>query len=124
MTFARIQRYSAPAREETLTTNVLLVSTTCANAREADELADALVGAGIAACVNAIGGIRATYRWQGEIARGEETWVLIKTTAECYLAVEEAIRSRSSYELPEIIAVPIERGSEAFLNWVRDSTHT
>jgi len=99
----------------------LLVITTSSGAADADRIASALVERRLAACVNALRGAVSTYRWEGRIARDEETVLLIKTTAERYSAVEAAIRELSGYELPEVIAVRVERGLPGYLDWIADS---
>ncbi|MFO7287546.1 MAG: divalent-cation tolerance protein CutA [Gammaproteobacteria bacterium] len=99
----------------------LLVITTCGGAETADRVASALVERRLAACVNALPGAVSTYRWQGRVARDHETVLLIKTTAERYAAVEAAIRELSGYELPEVVAVRIERGLPGYLAWVAES---
>jgi periplasmic divalent cation tolerance protein len=92
--------------------------TTCASADQARELAAALVGDRLAACVNALPQVSSTYRWEGKIDVAEECLVLIKTTRARFTAVELAIKARSTYELPEILAVRIETGSAEYLRWI------
>lgn len=101
-----------------LSSNSLLVLTSCGGPAEAQALADALVGMRLAACVNVVTGVSSVYRWQGEVERGEEVLVLIKTTAERFEALKRAIESRSSYELPEVLAVSVTSGSAPFLEWI------
>jgi periplasmic divalent cation tolerance protein len=96
----------------------LLVLTTCSGAAEADSLAKLLVERRLAACVNAIGGVTSTYRWQDAVERDEESLLVIKTTEDRYPDVEKTIRERSSYELPEVLAVRVVGGSEAYLAWL------
>ena len=96
----------------------LLVLTTCANPKAADELATALVEARLAACVSRLEGIVSTYRWKSKLERDQETLVLIKTTEGRFDELESAIRDRTSYELPELIAVPVCKGSAAYLDWL------
>ena len=105
-----------------MTSEVLLVLTTCDSPATAEAIAGALVGASIAACVNAIDGVRSTYRWEGRIERASETLLLIKTTAARYGEVEATIRANSSYELPEIVAVPLAKGLPEYLAWVGAQT--
>lgn len=100
----------------------LLVITNLPDARSANALADALVEARLAACVNILAPCRSVYRWQGKTENAEELPVLIKTTAARYAALEAAIRARHPYELPEIIAVPLERGLPEYLAWVAAET--
>ncbi len=99
----------------------LLVLTTCANAREADELAAALVEERLAACVNRLDGVMSTYRWESQLNRDRETLLLIKTTEARFDDLQEAITRRSSYDVPELIAIPIIKGSPAYLGWLTDS---
>jgi periplasmic divalent cation tolerance protein len=99
----------------------LLVLTTCGNDDDAKALAQVLVAGRLAACVNAIGKVASTYRWHGEVQQDQETLLIIKTTAPRLAAVEKAIRTQSKYELPEIIAVPVQAGSVDYLAWLRES---
>jgi periplasmic divalent cation tolerance protein len=101
-----------------VTSRALLVLTTCGNAEEAQRLADELVETKLAACVNSVSSIASTYRWQGRVERAQESLLLIKTTEAQVAAVERMIRARSSYELPEVLALPIESGSADYLKWL------
>jgi periplasmic divalent cation tolerance protein len=96
----------------------LVVLTTCANAEEASGLAAALVEQRLAACVNSLAHVTSTYRWQGRLQRDKENLLVIKTTEARFAAVERLIRTRSSYELPEVLAVPVQVGSSAYLSWL------
>ena len=100
----------------------LLVLTNLPDRAAAERLADALIEKRVAACVNILAPCRSVYRWQGEVQHDEEHPMLIKTTGERYAALEAAIRAGHPYELPEIIALPIERGLPAYLNWVAVET--
>ncbi len=102
--------------------SALLVITNLPDRAAAEKLADALVEKRLAACVNILSPCRSGYRWQGAVQREEEHPVLIKTTREAYAALEAQIRALHPYELPEIIAVPIERGLPAYLDWVNAET--
>jgi len=88
----------------------------------AERLAALLIEQRLAACVNILAPCRSVYRWKGVVQRDEEHPMLIKTTAERYPALEKALREGHPYELPEIIAVPIERGLPAYLDWVAAET--
>lgn len=104
--------------------NALLVLTNLPDRATAEKLAEALIQKRVAACVNILAPCRSVYRWKGAVQRDEEHPVLIKTTRESYAALEAAIREAHPYELPEIVAVPIERGLPAYLDWVaRETTH-
>ena len=104
--------------------STLLVLTNLPDRAAAERLAGALVEKRVAACVNILAPCRSVYRWKGAVQREEEHPVLIKTTAERYPALEAAIRAAHPYELPEIIAVPIERGLPAYLAWLEAETQT
>lgn len=103
----------------TATDSVLLCYCTCPNAESAQHLARALVGELLAACVNRIPGIQSTYRWNGEVTTDTEELLLIKTTAARFETLKERVLALHPYELPELIAVPVERGHAAYLDWVR-----
>ena len=101
---------------------MLLVLTSLPDLASAEKLAAALIELRLAACVNVLAPCRSVYRWQGAVQKEEERPVLIKTTRERYAALEAAIRAAHPYELPEIVAVPIERGLPGYLQWVIDET--
>jgi periplasmic divalent cation tolerance protein len=100
----------------------LLVLSNCPSREVADTLARALVERQLAACVNILAPCRSVYRWQGKIETAEEIPVLIKTTSTVYPALEVAIRSLHPYEVPEIVALPIEQGLPAYLAWLAAET--
>ena len=100
----------------------LLVLTNLPNRAAAEELADTLIEKKLAACVNILAPCRSVYRWKGSVQHDEEHPMLIKTTAERYADLEAAIRANHPYELPEIVAVPVERGLPAYLQWVEAET--
>jgi periplasmic divalent cation tolerance protein len=104
--------------------DTLLVLSNLPDRASADRLAQALVERRLAACVNILAPCRSVYRWQGAVESAEEHPVLIKTTADRYAAVEEAICGLHPYELPEIIAVPLSAGLPGYLQWVADETRT
>ena len=102
--------------------NTLLVLTNLPDRAAAERLADTLIEKRVAACVNILAPCRSVYRWKGAVQHDEEHPMLIKTTEASYSALEQAIREGHPYELPEIIAVPIERGLPAYLEWVAAET--
>jgi len=102
--------------------NALLVLTMLPDRAAAEKLAEALVEKRAAACVNILGPCRSVYRWKGALQKDDEHLMLIKTSAERYATLEDAIRAAHPYELPEIVAVPIERGLPAYLEWVAAET--
>ena len=102
--------------------STLLVLTNLPDRETAERLAGALVEQRVAACVNILAPCKSVYRWKDAVQHDDEHPVLIKTTTERYPALEAAIRAAHPYELPEIIAVPIERGLPAYLAWVDAET--
>jgi periplasmic divalent cation tolerance protein len=100
----------------------LLVLTNLPDRAAAERLADTVVQKNLAACVNILAPCRSIYRWKGALQHDEEHPLLIKTTAERYPALEQALRAGHPYELPEIIAVPIQQGLPAYLEWVAAET--
>jgi periplasmic divalent cation tolerance protein len=104
-----------------MTKETMVVLTTCGNDDDARALARALVERRVAACVNAVGNVVSTYRWEGEVQQDQETLLIIKTTAARLAAVEQTIRELSKYELPELIALPVEAGGADYLSWIRES---
>ena len=102
----------------------LIVLVTTPNAEEAARIADVLVSERLAACVNIVPGIESIYRWEGKVTRDRESLMIIKTTGERYDELERRVKELHSYSTPEVIALKIERGSEQYLNWLRDSTAT
>jgi periplasmic divalent cation tolerance protein len=102
-------------------TDKRLVLTTAGSAEEAQKLAHALVEQRLAACVNIVPGVDSVYRWEGQVERAQEWLLLIKTTAEKFSALRDAIQRLHSYDLPECICLTIEDGSEAYLKWLGES---
>ena len=100
----------------------LLVLTNVPDNAVAQRIAQALVEARAAACVNIFAECRSVYRWQGAVETTNEVSLLIKTTTEAYPRVERILRECHPYAVPEIIAVPIEHGLPEYLAWVTTET--
>jgi periplasmic divalent cation tolerance protein len=98
-----------------------VVLCTCPNRDAARALAVALIENRYAACVNLVPGLSSIYHWKGGIEEAEEVLLLIKTTRERYGDVEACIRAGHPYELPEIIALPVENGLSNYLAWIDDA---
>ena len=98
-------------------TGVIVVLTTAGSEDQADVIARGLVEAELAACVNIVPRILSTYRWQGSVTRDEEWLLIVKTTADRFEAVRAKICERHSYELPEVIALPVVDADPAILDW-------
>ncbi len=102
--------------------SALLVFSTLPDAAAAQRLARLLVERRLAACVSVLPPCASIYRWQGALEESAEVPLLIKTTAARYADLEAAIRAEHPYELPEIVAVPVQRGLPGYLDWVAAET--
>lgn len=102
-------------------TDKRIVFTTAGSEDEARKIAHHLVEHHLAACVNVVPRIQSVYRWQGKVESSQEWLLLIKTSAEKFAAVRDAIRELHSYDLPECIAVSIDDGSAEYLEWLASS---
>lgn len=101
--------------------DALVCYCTCPDEAVARRLAEGLVAAQLAACVNIVPGLTSVYRWQGEIQTDAEVLLLIKTDVAHYPALEEQLKREHPYELPELIAVPLATGSRPYLEWLHRS---
>ena len=98
--------------------DAIVVFMTAANGEEATRLAEMLVGAHLAACVQILPEMESVYRWQGQIERQSEVLLIAKTTREKFDDLEREVRALHSYDTPEIVAVPIVAGSAPYLEWL------
>ena len=108
--------HPAPPKTE----KTLLVLCNTPDCKTATGIGENLIAARAAACVNILPACRSLYRWQGEVALDEEVPLLIKTTAAQMDAVRRLITAAHPYDMPEIIAVPIQDGLPAYLNWIAE----
>ncbi|MCC6610422.1 MAG: divalent-cation tolerance protein CutA [Burkholderiales bacterium] len=102
--------------------DTLLVITNLPDRASAETLAAALVERRVAACANVMSPCRSVYRWRGTVEHAEEHPVFAKTTGDRFAALQEVIREVHPYELPEIIAVGVDAGLPAYLEWVAAET--
>ena len=100
----------------------VVVLVTASSSDEAVNIASALVEERLAACVNVVGPIRSIYRWQEAVEDAEEHLLVVKARASDFVALEERVRELHSYDLPEVIALPLRAGSEPYLAWLADAT--
>lgn len=98
--------------------DAIVVFITAANGEEAARLAEMLVGAHLAACVQILPEMESVYRWQGKIERQSEILLLAKTTQGKFAELEREVRALHSYDTPEIIAVPVSEASAPYLKWL------
>jgi len=99
-------------------TDKLIVFVTCENQEQAERIAQSVVQDKLAACVNVLPPIRSCYIWEEKLTWSDETLLLIKTTSGRFDQLEERIRALHTYDVPEIIAVPIEDGLAAYVQWI------
>lgn len=98
----------------------IVVLVTAASQEEASQIAGQLVEEKLAACANIIPGVRSIFSWRGEICDESEVLLIIKTTRKNLYLLVEMVEEIHSYEVPEIIALPIVGGSEAYLSWLNE----
>lgn len=101
-----------------------LVMVTAASEEQALSIARALVEERLAACVNLVGPVRSIYRWQGKVQDDREHLMIIKTRASMVARLARRVKELHSYEVPEVIAIPIAAGSKPYLEWLFESTET
>lgn len=101
--------------------NFVVIFITCANRKEAAEVARVLVKNKLAACVNIADKVESVFRWQGKIDKAKETLLFIKSRRSKLPRIIRQVRSIHSYEVPEIIALPIISGYKPYLSWLDES---
>ena len=100
----------------------IVVLVTCGSVREGRKIGRALVEARLAACVNVLQTpVETIYRWKGRVDTAKEFLMIVKTSRARFSALEEAVKRLHSYEAPEIIALPIVKGSREYLAWLAES---
>jgi len=102
--------------------SVVVVLVTCANEEQGASIARSLVGERLAACVNLVGGIRSIYRWRNKLEDDRETLLLVKTRTRLLARLERRVRELHTYEVPEVVALPLYGGSRPYLEWLLEST--
>ena len=103
-------------------TNKIVVLVTCPSGREARRIARALVEQRLAACANILESpVASTYRWKRKVESAKEFLVIIKTARRQFPALRRAVERLHSYDVPEIIALPILEGSRGYLAWISES---
>jgi periplasmic divalent cation tolerance protein len=103
-------------------TDKIVVLLTCGSVKEARKIARALVEARLVACVNILQApAQSIYRWKGKVESSKEFLLVLKSSRRRFAALQRAVRNLHSYNVPEIIALPIERGSRDYLAWISES---
>ncbi len=96
----------------------IVVLITTSSEDEARNIAEALVRVGKAACVNIVPQVDSFFRWEGKLESAQESLLVVKTKRELFPEVVELVKKMHSYEVPEVIALPIVAGSEGYLEWL------
>src|SRR3954447_5013048 len=102
-------------------TDKIVVLSTCGSEEEAERLARELVGAKLAACVNVLPRMRSFYRWKGEVEDAVECLLVIKSSRPLFERLRAALEASHSYEVPEVVALPILDGAVNYLNWLDEN---
>ena len=95
---------------------------TCKDLREARRIARTLVREKLAACVNVVPGVSSIYAWKGKIEEGREVLLLLKSRASLSKRLAARVKQLHSYEVPEVVTIPIAAGNPDYLRWIREST--
>ena len=101
--------------------DAVLVFVTCASIKEADKIVDTLLNKKLIACANILSGIKSKFWWKGNIENAKEVLIMAKTRTSKFAAIDKEVRRIHSYEVPEIVAMPIIAGSSKYLNWIAES---
>ena len=102
--------------------DTLVVLVTAPSAEAAAGIARALVEERLAACGNVVPGLRSIYRWEGKVHDDAEALLVLKTTRSRFPALRDRVLALHPYEVPEVLALPVEAGNEKYLAWVRAET--
>jgi periplasmic divalent cation tolerance protein len=100
----------------------IVVFITCPDKKQADKIAKSLIKVKYAACVNLVSSINSLFWWKGKVDSCQEVLLVVKTKKRLFRRLERLVKSLHSYNLPEIIAVPVIAGSKEYLKWIDDST--
>jgi periplasmic divalent cation tolerance protein len=103
-------------------TDKIVVFNNCGSEKEAKSVAMSLLKARVAACVNILPGVHSLYHWQGAVEESSEWMLVIKTRRELFDRLCQVLRHAHSYEVPEIIAVPVIAGEDKYLSWIDTET--
>lgn len=99
-------------------TDKIVVFSTASSAEEAERIARGLLNERLAACVNVVPGLRSYYRWQGKIEDSAEFLLVIKSSRQHFEALRTFLESLHSYEVPEVVALPVVDGARNYLSWM------
>lgn len=101
----------------------IIILTTFPEHELAETFARDLVNSNLAACINILPKMTSIYQWEGNLERGEEYQLVIKTCQLHFAAIEERLKNSHPYELPELLVIPVVTGSSEYLAWMNENTH-
>ncbi|OQX31093.1 MAG: divalent-cation tolerance protein CutA [Candidatus Sedimenticola endophacoides] len=107
-----------------MSAKTLLIHCSCPDRDQAEQIAERLIAEHLAACVSITAPVTSLYTWKGTVQREQEVLLLIKSGAGRYAALQQRLLALHPYELPEIIAVPVEQGLPGYLAWIEQCTNT
>jgi periplasmic divalent cation tolerance protein len=96
----------------------IVVFITCPHQKEGQRIGKILVSEKLAACVNIIPGLVSIFNWEGKLNQEKEILLIVKTRSSCFQKLEKRVRQIHSYSVPEVIGLPIVKGSKAYINWL------
>jgi len=105
-------------------TEFIIVFITAPNEKEAAAISQTIVGERLAACINIIPSVRSIYRWQGRVEDEQEVLMIVKTKKSLFERLQERVKELHSYEVPEIIGLPLVEGGKEYLDWLGQETDT
>jgi len=102
----------------------VVVFISCASEKEAENIARILLKEQLAACINMLPAITSFFSWQGKVQREKEVLMIVKSLKSVFNDLEKTVKKHHSYEIPEIIVLPITDGAKDYLDWIRESTRS
>ncbi|MDP8212290.1 MAG: divalent-cation tolerance protein CutA [Candidatus Zapsychrus exili] len=99
----------------------IVVFVTTKDRKEAKKISDLLIEKKLVACVNIVDKISSIFWWEGKVSKEDEALLIMKTKEDCFQEIVEEVKAQHSYDVPEIIAIPIINGNKDYLDWINDS---
>ncbi len=105
-----------------MSTNLIMVFITAKDMDEAKSISEGLMSQNLAACVNIVDSVTSIFKWEGKVSKNKEVLCIAKSRAELFKDIEKKVKEIHSYEVPEILAVPVVLGSKDYMEWVENMT--
>ena len=103
-------------------TDAIVVLCTCPDQTSADLISELLLKQQLAACITQLPGVTSIYRWQGKVERATEIQLIIKSRQPHFATLQDCIVAHHPYDVPELLALPVNTGLPAYLDWLREET--